>query len=64
MLFIRFLKIFLKVFVLFTVSMLVANYFFIKTNFKTIIIISLVSSLLNAITVYKKENQVDNSDYR
>lgn len=60
----KFLKIYLKVFILFTISMLVANYFFIKTNFKTIIITSLVVSTLNTMSVYKKEKQVNTSNYK
>ena len=60
----KFLKIYLKEFILFTISMLVANYFFIKTNFKTIIITSLVVSTLNTMSVYKKEKQVNTSNYK
>ena len=60
----EFLKNYLKVFILFTISMLVANYFFIKTNFKTIIITSLVVSTLNTMSVYKKEKQVNTSNYK
>ena len=60
----EFLKNYLKVFILFTISMLVANYFFIKTNFKTIIITSLVVSTLKTMSVYKKEKQVNTSNYK
>lgn len=52
----KLLKIYLKVFIIFTAVMLVINYIFIKTNFRTIIITSLVISTLNAVIIYKRES--------
>ena len=51
----KLLKIYLKVFIIFTAVMLVYNYIFIKTNFRTIIITSLVISTLNAVIIYNRE---------
>ena len=53
----QFLKIYLRVFIIFTTVMLVVNYIFIKTDFRTIIITSLVVSTLNAMAVYKRESK-------
>lgn len=60
----KFLKTFIKVLIPYTATMVIANYIFIKGSFESIIIISLIISILNAIEIYMKEQRTDMIHYK
>lgn len=60
----NFLKTFLKVLIPYTATMVIANYIFIKGSFQSIIIISFIISILNAIEIYMKEQRTDMIHYK
>lgn len=54
----RFLKTFVKVFIPFTIFMLIGNYIFIKISVVNMVSMSLIISILTAIDVYRKEKKL------